>query len=187
MGVQVREKSVDEIRQKLLGMQTALNKIIYLESALKEISLTYEIKKFLWGELGKLYAERLMYEKAARAMGNKASMEISIRNKVDGYICAAEYFAKAGKVDDADEMFVRAVRDGGAEDKAKVELAKKNIYTVNAQMLEKNGKRTGAVKFFEKLMKMNIPQMEKDEIKQKLIVYYKALGHFREARMLEGI
>lgn len=187
MGVQVKERSVEEIKRKLLQMQTALNKIIYLESALREINLTFEIKRFIWGELGKLYAERLMFEKAARAMGNKASMEISTRNKIDGYICAAEYFARAGKVDDADEMFIRASREAMPEDKMKVELAKKNIYTVCAQDLEKKGRRAGAVKFFEKLIKMNIHEVEKNEIRQKLLTSYKALGHFREARMLEGI
>ncbi|MFA4960041.1 MAG: hypothetical protein WC548_00045 [Candidatus Pacearchaeota archaeon] len=187
MGVQVREKSVEEIRTKLLSMQTALNKITYLESALREIGLTYEIKRFIWGELGNLYGERIMYEKAAKAMMNKAAMEVSPRTKIDNYISAAEYFSRAGRVDDADEMFNRASRDSSPQEKIKINLAKKNIYLVCATELEKKGKRASAVKFFEKLMKMNLEEFEKVQIKEKLLSTYKALGHFREAKLIEGM
>jgi hypothetical protein len=58
MVVNVREKSIDEISRKLSAMGTDLNKIVYLESALRETGFTFEIKRFLFGELAKLYAER---------------------------------------------------------------------------------------------------------------------------------
>ena len=185
--VDVREKSIEDIETKLGSMNTALNKIIYLESALKEVGFSFEIKRFLWGELSKLYSERKMYEKAARAMANKAGMEITFREKIDSYVTAAELFAKVGKVDDAEEMFVRASRDANTEQLAKVKLARKNIYTVLARELESKGKKASAVKFYEKLVKMNLDETEKIIIKEKLISTYKALGLFREARLLEGL
>lgn len=180
----MRERTIEEIESKLTGMVTDLNKINYLESAVKVPGFSFEVKRFLWDELCLLYEGRKMFERAARAMANKAGMEISFRGKFESYLKAAELFAKAGKVEDAEEMFIRASRDAGVEGKAKVRLARKNIYLVLAEKLESEGKRKGAVKFYERLIKMSLEDVEKSEIKKKLLEMYKALGMFREARML---
>jgi len=58
---------------------------------------------------------------------------------------------------------------------------------VSAQELESKGKKASAVKFYEKLIKMKIEEVEKVEIKMKLISTYNALGMFREAKLLEGV
>lgn len=187
MTIQVRERTIEEIEDKLTEMNTDLNKVSYLESALKATSFSFEIKRFIWGELAELYAGRKMFERAARAMANKAGVEVSFRAKIDSYITAAELYAKIGKVDDADDMFLRASRDGNDEQKRAIRLARKNVYSVSASELERKGKKASAVKFYEKLIKMRLEDVEKNEIKGKLITTYKALGMFREAKLLEGI
>jgi len=184
MAIDVRERTIEEIQDRLKTMSTDLNKVIYLESALKGVSFNFEIKRFIWGELADLYEGRGMFEKAARAMANKAGMEIVSRDRTDSYIDSAELFAKVGKVEDADEMFVRAMRDVNSEQAAKVKLARKNIYFVLAKDLEIRGKRASAVKFYEKLIKMKLDEIERAMVKEKLLSTYKALGMFREARLL---
>ena len=64
-------------------------------------------------------------------------------------------------------MFVRAGRDANNSEKVKIKLARKNIYFVLAKDLEAKGKRKGAVKFYEKLVKMNLDDVERDEIREK--------------------
>ena len=184
MGIQIRESTIEEIEKKLGEMQTDLNKIGYLESAVKEAGFSFEIKRYLWKLLADLYEGRKMFERAARAMASKAGMEVMFKEKVESYLTAAELFARIGKVDDADDMFVRALRDASEGEKAKVRLARKNIYSVVARDLEMKGKKASAVKFYEKLIKMNLDEDEKDEIRGKLLERYKALGMFREARLL---
>ena len=184
MAVQVREKTIEEMRVKLGSINTALNKIIYLESALKAVGGSFEIKRFVWGELAGLYEERKMFERAARALGNLASMEPMFRETMDSYVMAAEMFCRIGKISDADEMFVRATRDVAGDGKGKVMLARKNVYFGFARELEKKGKRASAVKFYEKLIKMRLEDVERDEILEKLRMSYRALGMFREARLL---
>ena len=61
------------------------------------------------------------------------------------------------------------------------------MYLISAQELERKGKKASAVKFYEKLIKMNLDDIEKLEIKHKLLDTYTALGKFREARLLEGL
>ena len=187
MAIQIREKTIEEIESRLLEMNTTLNKIMYLESALGISGFSFEIKRVLWKRLSDLYEERKMFERSAKAMSNKAGMEISFREKIDSYIIAAELYSRAGKVDDADEMFIRASRDANTEQKMRVKLARKNIYLISAKELENKGRKASAVKFYEKLIKMNLEDIEKKEIKEKLMETYKALGLFREMKLLEGI
>jgi hypothetical protein len=187
MAIQVRERTLEEIEAKLAEMNTTLNKIMYLESALGVSGFDFEIKRFIWGELSELYGERKMFERAARAMSNKAGIAIGLRERVNDYISAAELFSKAGKVEDSDEMFSRALRDVDAEQKAKIKLARKNIYLVSARDLESKGKKASTVKFYERLIKMDLEDIEKSEVKSKLLGTYNALGMFREAKLLEGV
>ena len=86
MVVQVREKTIEEIEEKLSEMATSLNKINYLESALKEPGFNFEIKRFLWRRLSEFLEEGKMYGPAAKAMSNKASAEVSFRERIDNYI-----------------------------------------------------------------------------------------------------
>lgn len=185
MAVQVREKSIEEMKVKLGSMVTALNKIVYLESALKSgVASNFEIKRFLWSELAKLYEERKMFERAARALGTLASTEPMFRERMDSYVMAAEMFCRVGKIGDADEMFSRATRDADAVNRVKILLARKNVYFGFAKDLEKKGKRASAVKFYEKLIKMKLEEVERADVVERLKVSYKALGMFREARLL---
>lgn len=184
MVVQVRERTIEEMEAKLLSMNTALNKINYLESALKAIGGSFEIKRFIWGELAKLYEERTMFERAARALGTLASMEPMFRERMDSYVMAAEMYCRIGKVEDADNMFSKAIQGATGDDKAKIVLARKNIYLSAAKELEGKAKRASAVKFYEKLIKMKLEDIEKEEILDKLRESYNTLGMFREARLL---
>lgn len=187
MVVQIRESTIEEIQEKLEHMNTALNKISYLESALNIAGFSFEIKRFLYGELAKLYEDRRMFERAGKSMANKAGTEISIRDKIESCINAADFFSRAGKIHDAEDMFIRAARDAEPEQKQKVKLARKNIYMSSAKELESKARKASAVKFYEKLIKMNLEEIEKQEIKKKLLSTYKALGMFREAKLLDGM
>ena len=186
MVIRVKEKTIEEIESKLQSMNTDLNKIAYLESALK-IDFIFEIKRFIWETISRLYEDRKMYDKSGRAMVGKANIDITFREKIESYLKAGELYAKAGKVDDSEQMFIRALRDASESQKQKIKLAMKNIFLISAQELEKKDKKLNSTYFYEKLVKMPLDSLEKQEIKNKLILIYKSLGKFREARLLEGI
>ena len=185
MVVRVLEKTIEEMQVKLGTMNTELNKIAYLESALK-VHSGLEIKRFIWASLVELYDERKMYEKAGKAMSAKAGIDITFREKIESYLRAGEMYAKAGRIEDADHMFVRAMRNANASQKQRIRLAMKNIYLTNAKELEQNGKTASSVRFYEKLMELGLDDLEKKEVKVKLVKIYKTLGKFREAELIEG-
>lgn len=182
----VRETNIDQIKERLGKMSTDFNKLDYLESAVKTGGFSFEIKRFLYGELAKIYEEKKMYEKAAKALVNKVSSAVMKKEKIEDSIAAAELHAKLGKIEEAENMFAKASHEATAPEKAGILLARKNIYLVTAKNLEAKGKKASSIAFYEKLLKMKLSESEKDEIKKILIERYKALGMFREARMLEG-
>ncbi len=186
MVMRIQEKTVEDMKYKLSGMGADLNKIDYLESALKA-GFSFDIKRWIWDNLVELYELRKMFDKAAGAVREKAEIEISFREKIESLLRAGEFYSKAGKIEDADNMFVRASRDASMGQQQKIKLAMKNIFLISAKGLEEKGKKATALKFYERLIKMNLDEIEKKEIKEKLIRTYKALGKFKEIELLEEI
>lgn len=185
--VDVRENTKEEIEAKLETLNMPLTKISYLESALKKTAFTFELKRYIWHKLIELYEERSMYEKAAKASSGLAGIEVAFREKIESYLKAGELYSKAGRIEDSEEMFTRAVRNASVEQKVKILLARKNVYLVSAHELESKGKRASALKFYEKLIKMKLDEIEMKEVKGKLIIIYKSLGKFKEAELIQGM
>jgi len=180
----VKDHTVEQIENKLKEMNTGLNKISYLEKIIREKSFTLEVKRYILGQLTKFYEEQKMYMKAARAMINKAGIEILAKDKIDSYLFAAELYAKLGDVDEADQIFNVALRNTSPSQRTQIMLAKKNIFLQFANQLDKQGKKASAIKFFEKLIKMELDPIEKEDIKSRLKARYTSLGLFREAKFL---
>jgi len=187
MVVMRKEEVLEKINRKLSEIKTSPNKISYIESILKEENFDLEIKRFLLKELSDLYFDRKMFEKSARSISKRATIEISNKERIESYLSAGEIYSRAGKIEDAEEMFVRAMRDSDVNQKERIKLTRKNIYLVLAKDLEGKGKKASATKFYEKLIKLNLEEIEKKEIKERLIEIYKSLGLFREARLVEGL
>ncbi len=183
----VKDHTIEKIKSKLIEMNTDLNKISYLENVIKEKNFTLEVKRFILGYLSKLYENRKMYRKAAKAIINKATIEISMKDKIESFLSAAELYAKLGDVDEAEHMFNMASRNVDDIQKARIDLAKKNIYSVFAEELDRQGKKSSAIKFYEKLIRMSLDPLERSDIKGKLKSRYQSLGLFREINYLEGL
>jgi tetratricopeptide (TPR) repeat protein len=184
--VNVKERLFQDVKAKFESLNTDLTKMEYLESVLKTSDVNMDVKKFALGILADLYDKKLMFDKAARAMAGKAGYDITFREKIDSYLKAGEYHAKAGNILAADDAFARASREGNAEQQAKVALARKNIYFAVANDLEKRMRMANAVKFYEHLLELKLDDIEKAMIKKKLIEYYKRVGRFNDAKMVES-
>jgi|APSaa5957512622_1039677.scaffolds.fasta_scaffold76975_2 hypothetical protein len=182
--MQVKEQNLEEIKVKLVGIQTDLSKINYIESALLG-NFDSETKRYLWVLVSELYESRKMYEKAGRAMSAKANAEVIFRETIDSYLKAGELFAKAGNVSESELMFIRAMRIGNDEQKLKIKFAMKNIFLINAEVFARS-RRNVAVVFYERLMELKLEADEKQQIKQKLMAIYQSLGRFKDVKLLEG-
>ena len=187
MSINVRETNLEEIKARLEEMNTDLNKINYLEAVLGSRGFSLEIRRFLFGELASHLEKIHMLERAAKSFGKKAEIEPMKREMIEGFLRAAELYSEIGKVEEADGMFRKALKDTVPTDRARIVLARKNIYMKFGLELKTKLKRASALKFYERLFKMKLDEFEKEEIKQHLFELYKALGLFNEAKMIKGM
>jgi len=185
MDLRIKERSLGEIQLKLGTITNDLSKISYMENALKE-SLTFDVKRFLYTKLAEIYSSRKMFDRAALAIANKIAITITFREKIETYIQAGELFAKASRLLESEQMFNKAIGEGNTKEKEMIKEKMISTFLENAEQLDKEGKRTHSIKFYERLLAMPISEAKKQEIKQKILPIYKALGKFAEARAIEN-
>lgn len=185
--MEVKDKTKNDIDARLKSIHSDLTKVAYLEAAVARPDLTPDVKRYIDSLLVVLYESRGMYDKAAKAMSNRAGMDVTYKAKIEAYLRAAELYAKAGRIDEAEDMFTRAVREANTEQKNQIMATRKTTYLSSARNLEAKAKRAAAVGFYEKLLKMKLEPAEKEEVKTKLMNIYKSMGKFKEAELLRGI
>jgi tetratricopeptide (TPR) repeat protein len=184
--VQVLEKNLEQLKEKLAEMKTNLNKIDYLESAFKK-EFSIDAKRFILDSLAELYEKDLLYEKAAKVISNRSVFEITFKEKIESSIKAADFFCKTGKIEDAEAMFSRAVREANEIQRKDILRRRKEMYFRHAEQLEKDGRRSKAMKFYEKLINIKLEEPEKFMVKERLAKTYRLLGRFKDADMIEKI
>lgn len=184
--VQVLETTLEQVKEKIAGMRTNFNKADYLESAFKK-DLSIDIQRFALETLASIYDQDRMYAKAARAMSNKARFDPTFKERIVSYLRAAEFFCMGGTIDDAEEMFNRAVREANEVEKKNILQKRKEMYFTYAEKLEKQGKRSSTLKFYEKLIKIKLDDTEKEKVKEKLVKSYRLLGLFKEADVVSKL
>lgn len=184
--VQVKERLFQEVKSKYETFNTDLMRMEYLESTIKIPDIGMDVKKFAYTNLADLYNNKMMYEKAAKSMWGKAGYDITYREKIESYVKAAKLYAKAGNFLGAEDMFTRAKGDANSEQKIKIEEARKKIYINIGEELENKNRMSNASKFYEHLLTLKLEEKEKEEIKKKLSNYYKKMGRFHEAKIVEA-
>jgi tetratricopeptide (TPR) repeat protein len=183
--VQVKESSFQEVKSHYETLKTDLIKMEYLESVLKVLTMSIDVKKYALGLLAELYDSRTMYDKAAKAMYSKAGYDVTFREKIENLLKSAEYYIKAGNILSAEDTFVGAMREATPDQQVKILATKKALYLKIADELEKRTRMSNAAKLYEHLLTLKLTDMEKDSVKKKLKEYYIRVGRFNEAKMVE--
>ncbi|MDO8516854.1 MAG: hypothetical protein Q7S33_01905 [Nanoarchaeota archaeon] len=181
----VKEKSWAEIDAKLKTFNSDLIKLEYLEAVLRTDVIT-DVKRSAIKILVAIYEKNLMYDRAAKALSEKAVIDISVRDKIESYTKAGEYYARSGNIESSDNMFIKAARDASVDQQKAIKEKMKQIFLNAAKDFEKKSKRNIATKFYERMLKMNnLNEIEKKEVKDKLMSIYKSFGKFAEMKTLE--
>jgi len=184
MEIRVKEKTLKEFEEKIKSMTNDLSRISYMDSALKE-NVTFDVKRFLYTKLAEVFSSRKMFDRAALAVANKIAITTTFREKIETYLQAGELFTKAGRVIDAEHMFNKAMGEANTTEKQMIKNKMKEVFLREAQELDRLGKKASSVVFYEQLLRGSLDPKERQDINQKLLPVYKALGKISEARALE--
>ncbi len=174
-----------EVEKELSG-RAEFTKIDMLNRYLK-LMPPLEMRKFAHLKLAEIYAERKMFNDAAKAYSDASKNCLTFREKVDYLIKETKAHIDAGNFDEADKSLKKALIESEHRDRRKIYDEVVQHYRKGAEDLEKQKKQGQASKYYEKLLKMKISDEEKEEIKEKLIDIYERLGKMKELRFLKGI
>jgi len=160
-------------------------KIDYLN---KYLNLTppIEMRKFAYLKLAEIYENRRMFDDAAKSYRIAGMNSIIFREKIKYFVLEAKTYIKKLNFAGADKAIKRALSEATLEQRKEIVEEIKSFYREIAGELEKNLKRNQASQIYEKLLKLNISDEEKEEIKEKLKALYEKLGKVREIKFLES-
>lgn len=172
-----------EIEEQLAGKGNFIQ-IDYLTRFLKE-PLTMDMKKFVFLKLAELYEKISMLKEAAKNYDNAAMVSILFSEKINHYMKEAELYIKADDFEKSDRAMKKAMSQANSTEKNEIYITVKDFYKRQAEAYEKNLKRAHAARFYEKLLEMKISELERKEIKEKLLEIYDKLGKRKEYLVLK--
>jgi|SRR3989344_6318310 len=183
--MQVRENSKREIEERLKTMGDYV-KMDYLSSCLKS-NLDFEARKFVLNTLAVIYESRGMHSEAGRMARNSADINVTFEGKIKDFIKSMELFIKAGIFDEADNVFNKALVLANHNQKIEIKAKRKEIYFGQAQEFLKKDKRKHALDTYEKILTLELNDMEKKWAQNALLDLYEKLGRVKEYYALKKI
>ena len=158
--------------------------IAYLTEIL-EGKILIDVRKFICLKLAEIYERKSMLNDAAKMFDNIALVSIAFSEKIKHYIKESELYIKAGIFEKADMAMKKAMNQANAIEKRDIYFIIKDFYKGRAEVYEKEMKRNHAAIIYERLLQMNITDLEKQEIKKKLLELYEKLGRLKEYFILK--
>ncbi|MCK9595997.1 hypothetical protein M0R19_02335 [Candidatus Pacearchaeota archaeon] len=169
-----KEMSKLEIEKALNG-QGDYVQIDNLTRFLKE-NLPMDMKKFLYARLIEVYQRRNMFADAAEICNRLIEISMTPADRITCSVKEVEFLIKAGFFDKADLVMRRIVGDSNAREGQRIESLVKGYYQNQAQIYEKEKRRNNAIKTYEKILTLNISNLERGDVEKKLLELYKELG-----------
>lgn len=145
-----------------------------------------DVRKLCHERLAEIYGKKSMYIDSAKMCHNVAIASVAFSEKRRYHIKEAELYILAGKFDSADEAMKKAMREANAPEKAEIFIIIKEFYRRQAEISEFRRRKNNAVKIYEKLLNMDISNIERKEIKKKLLGLYENLGKIKEYMALKN-
>ena len=139
-------------------------------------SIPTDIRKFIYTKLIEIYERRNMFGDAADIYAKLSEISAIPAEKSNYLIKETEDCIRAGFFDKADIAIKKIIANVKATERPKIMISIKEFYKKQAEIYEKEKRRSFAVKTYEKMLTLNISDAEKNEINKKLLGLYKELG-----------
>lgn len=175
--------SKSEIEKEISGKGNFV-KINYLTRFLKE-SGSMDVKKFIFLKLAEVYESIGMLKDAAKNYGNAGMISMRFSEKIRCFVKEAEIYIKAGDYEMADKAMRKAMGEANSLEKKEIRKTIMDFYREQATKYENGLKRAHASKIYEKLLRMNIGNREKREIREKLMKLYDKLNRRKDYLLLK--
>lgn len=160
--------------------------INHLERYLK-IMPPMGMRKFAYEKLAEIYLKKEMFNDAAKMLKNVALSSVTFREKRIFYLKEAKAYILGMKFDESDMALKRAMVESNSREKKELQEKIIEFYKKQITELESKGKKEKCIKYYEKLIKMEISPEDKEDIREKLLVLYDKLGMTKEYEFLKSV
>lgn len=179
-----REMNKEEIEREFEGKGDYVL-IDNITRFLKE-NVPQDTRRVTYIKLVGIYEKRNMFFEAANIYGKLIEIAITPFDKINYLLKEADCYIKSGMFEKADVTISKISEHAKSAEKNRIMVYIAQAYKKQAEVYEKEKRRNKAAKTYEKLLTMNIPETEKNEINQKLSGLYKELGMIDEYMKLSG-
>jgi tetratricopeptide (TPR) repeat protein len=173
-----KEMTKVEIEKELIGKGDYVL-IDNMTRFLKE-NLPIDIKRFVYLKLVAVYERRSMFSDAATVYDKLIEISLTPADKVSYRTKATECYIKSGFYDKADLSMKNLSGETKLGERAKMNSSVKDFYLNQARTYEKEKRRNRAIRTYEKILTLNLLDVEKNEINKKLLELYKETGMIKE-------
>lgn len=152
---------------------------------LKE-NVPQDTRRIAYLKLLEIYEKRNMFFEAADIYKKLSEIATKSSDRISYLVEEAKSYIKSGVFEKADATIAMILEDARGTEKNRIMLSIADSYKKQAGVYEKEKRRNKAVKVYEKLLTMKIPEEEKNEINKKLSGLYNELGMIDEYMKLKG-
>lgn len=174
-----------EIEEYLEGKGSFV-KIDHLNRFLK-LFPPINMRKYAYLTLARIYLNESVFVDAAKMFNNAAINSLTFKEKQENHLKESKSYIKALKFENASKAIKKAFSEANQKEKKELYKEMVNYYKKVASDLELQGKPGQATRVYEKLIKLNISEEEKEIVKEKLLNLYKKLGKTKEYDFLKTL
>ena len=174
----------EELFQGLRKWPTPERKLEFLDKELK-IDMPLDIKLAALIARAEVYLEKRWPNLAARDYCYAASLATTFKEQYDLWFKGAATYVKADEYINADDAFKKVMILELEKDRPKLKEKIMQIYFERALQHENERKQAKAITTYLKMLTFNFKFERKDEIYDRLIKLYEALGNPREATKIK--
>lgn len=172
--------------EKEISTQGDFVQIDHLGALIKE-DIPTDIRKFAMTKMADIYEKKMMFSEAAKIYNNLSVISIPFAEKIKYHVKEAELYIKGGYFREADAATGKAINQANAFEKNDIMFSIRQFYKKQAEIYEKEMRRSNAVRLYEKLLEISQTEAEKRDVRARLLVLYERLGKFREYNALKGM
>ena len=144
-----------------------------------------EMRKFAYIKLAEIYKQKKMFSQEAEFCKKAALNSVTFKEKQKHYLSESKAHILAGKFDLSDKALKKAMDEANSKEKKELYQEIIEFYRKQIKELEAQNKKEKAEKLYEKLIRMKIPEKEKEELRLKLLDLYERLGKTEEIKLLK--
>lgn len=184
MSIEIKEISLNrrDVEARLAKVGDYV-KMDYLTACLKR-NMDFDTKKFVLVKLAEIYESRKMFLEAGKMIKTAADINTTFDGKIKDFVKSAELFIKAGRYDEGDVSFAKALAIANEKQKQEIKASKKKFVMSQAKDYLTKDKRSHALIAYEKLVTLDLAPSEKAEAQKVLLNLYQKLGKVREFGIL---